>query len=127
MLEIIEQWVRGIAEPPASRVIDLVDGAGGAREIARDAAGNALGGVRLPSLEVPLGSYLPNNTGAGFCFLIGSFLPFDGAQLASRYPDHEGYVQRVARAAERAVAERFLLQADAERLRAEAANSGIGK
>ena len=127
MLEIVDQWVRGTAEPPASRVIDMTDSADGSRAIARDAAGNALGGVRPPSLEVPLGSYLPNNTGAGFCFLIGSYLPFDGEQLASRYPTHEGYVRQVGAAADRAVAERFLLQADAERLRAEAANSGIGK
>lgn len=127
MLEIIDQWVRGTAEPPPSQVLDMTDSADGSRAIARDAAGNALGGVRLPSLEVPLGTYLPNNTGAGFCFLIGAYLPFDGEQLASRYPDHEGYVQRVADAVDGALAERFLLQADAERLRAEAVNSGIGK
>ena len=127
MLEILDRWVRGTAEPPPSRVIDLVDGADGSREIARDSAGNALGGVRLPSLEVPLGSYLPNNTGAGFCFLIGSFVPFATSELARRYPEHRNYVQEVADATGRAVADRFLLEADAERLLAEAAGSGIGK
>lgn len=127
MLEIIDQWVRGAAEPPQSRVIDLVDGASGSKEIARDAAGNALGGVRLPSMEVPLGSYLPNNAGAGFCFLIGSFVPFDERELARRYPDHQKYVEQVVGAADRAVAERILLQADARRLRIEATRSGISR
>ena len=127
LLEIIDQWVRGTVEPPPSRVIDLVDGADGTREIARNAAGNAVGGVRLPSLEAPLGSYLPNNTGAGFCFLIGSFVPFEKSELARRYPTHQAYVQQVTEAAGRAVADRFLLEADAQRLRAEAAASGIGK
>ncbi len=127
MLEIIDQWVRGAAEPPPSRVIDMVDGAGGSRQIARDASGNALGGVRPPSLDVPLGRYLPNNTGAGFCFLIGSFAPFKEAELTRRYPDHNRYVQEVADAASRATAARFLLEPDADRLRAEAMRSGIGK
>ena len=126
MLEIVDQWVRGSAEPPPSRVIDLVDGQNGSREIARDAAGNALGGVRLPSLEAPLGRYLPNNTGAGFCFLIGSFVPFEQNELARRYPEHRTYLQRVAYAADRAVADRFLLEADAERILAEAVGSDVG-
>lgn len=126
LLEVIDLWVRGTVEPPPSRVIDLVDGTDGAREIARDAAGNAVGGVRLPSLEAPLGSYLPNNTGAGFCFLIGSFVPFEKSELARRYPTRQAYMQQVAEAAGRAVTDRFLLEADAQRLRAEAAASGIG-
>ena len=127
MLEIVDHWVRGTDEPPPSRVIDWVEAADGTKEIARDAAGNALGGVRLPSLEVPLGSYLPNNTGAGFCFLIGSFVPFDDSELARRYPEHRGYLQQVVDAADRAVASRFLLDADAERVRTEAANSDVGR
>ena len=126
LLEIIDRWVRGTAEPPPSRVIDLVEGVDGARVIARDAAGNALGGVRLPSLQAPLGSYLPNNTGAGFCFLIGSFLPFEKSELTRRYPDHQVYVQQVDAAASRAVADGFLLEADARRLRDAAAHTGIG-
>ena len=127
MLKIVDLWVRGADEPPQSRMIDLVVGADGAIEIARDAAGNALGGVRLPSLEVPLGSYLPNNTGAGFCFLIGSFVPFDESELARRYPEHQSYLQEVIDAANRAVASRFLLDADAKRVLAEAKDSQVGR
>ena len=125
-LEIIDQWVRGTAEPPPSRVIDLVDGEDGSMEIARDAAGNALGGVRLPSLAAPLGSYLPNNTGAGFCFLIGSFVPFEKSEVARLYPERQDYVVQVIDAAGRAVADRFLLEADAQRLRKEAAGAVVG-
>ena len=125
-LEIIDQWVRGTAEPPPSRVIDLVDGEDGSMEIARDAAGNALGGVRLPSLAAPLGSYLPNNTGAGFCFLIGSFVPFEKSEVARLYPERQDYVLQVIDAAGRAVADRFLLEADAQRLRKEAAGAVVG-
>ena len=127
MLEIIDQWVRGAAEPPPSRVIDMVAETDGSRLIKRDAAGNALGGVRPPSLDVPLGGYLPNNTGAGFCFLIGSFAPFDEAELTRRYADHDRYLQQVRDAASRAMAARFLLEPDADGLFAEAARSSIGK
>ena len=127
MLQIIDQWIRGIAEPPPSELMALVAGADGKRQISRDAAGNALGGVRPASLGAPLGQYLPNNTGAGFCFLIGSFVPFDQAQLARRYPDHRSYVQQVVDAVNRAQAARFLLEPDARTLRADAARSVIGK
>ena len=127
LLEILDQWVRDREDPPPSQVIDLVDAADGSKEIARDGAGNALGGVRLPSLEAPLGSYLPNNTGAGFCFLIGSFIPFDDGELARRYPKHQSFLRQVVDAADRAVADRFLLEADAERVRAEAADSDVGR
>ena len=126
MLEIIDQWVRGAAEPPPGKVIGMVAGANGKQQISRDAADNAAGDLRPPRLEVPLGRYLPNNTGEGFCFLIGSFVPFDEAELARRYPDRHRYVRQVADAANRAVTARFLLEPDAHTLRGEAAHSGIG-
>jgi hypothetical protein len=78
-------------------------------------------------LEVPLGNYLAFNTGGGFCFLFGGFVPFDDAQLRSRYRNHGQYVKRLTAEATRAVRERFLLQPDAQTLRGQAAQSSIGK
>ena len=45
--------------------------------------------------------------------------------LEERYGSHRAYVESVKAAAERAVAERFLLRSDADRLIAEAAASDV--
>jgi hypothetical protein len=45
--------------------------------------------------------------------------------LEERYATHAGYVEAVKKAAAKAVAERFLLPADAERLVREAAASDV--
>ncbi|SDH96388.1 alpha/beta hydrolase domain-containing protein [Propionivibrio dicarboxylicus] len=99
-----------------------------------DADGNELGGVPVVLLDAPLGTYLGwNITAAGFhagqiCNYVGGMIPFARTRvervaagdprrsLEERYGSHEGYVQAVRRAAERARGEGFLLPADAERL-----------
>ena len=49
------------------------------------------------------------------------------ASLEERYGTHQAYVDAVKAAAEKAVAERFLLRVDADRLIAEAAASDVLK
>jgi hypothetical protein len=110
-----------------------------------NADGNDLGGVPSVLLQVPLGTYLGWNTiAAGFdkgkiCTLSGGYIPFAKTKaertaasdprpsLEERYGTHQAYVDAVKAAAEKAVAERFLLPADAGRLVAEAAASNILK
>jgi hypothetical protein len=93
--------------------------------------------------QVPLGTYLGwNIVTAGFdkgkiCTLNGGYLPFAKTKeeraasadprpsLEERYGTHQAYVDAVKSAAENAVAERFLLRADADRLVAEAAASDV--
>jgi hypothetical protein len=108
-----------------------------------DADGNEVGGVPSVLREVPLGTYLGwNITAAGFdkgkiCTLNGGYLPFAKTKaeraasgdprpsLEERYKTHEAYVDAVKVAAEKAVAERFLLRSDADRLVAQAAASDV--
>lgn len=124
-------------EPPAIRRIisTLVPKA--------DADGNDVGGVPSVLRQVPLGTYVGwNLLAAGFdkgriCTLNGGYLPFAQTKaeressgdprlsLEERYGTHEGYVDAVRTAAEKGVAERFLLRADADRLEAEAAASDV--
>jgi len=127
LLEALDSWVRGDQLPPPSELVTLTTDAGGDTIIALDADGNALGGVRPATLEVPLGNYLAFNTGGGFCFLFGGFVAFDDAELGSRYRNHGQYVKRLTSEATRAVQQRFLLQPDAQTLRNQAAQSSIGK
>lgn len=108
-----------------------------------DADGNDVAGVPSVLRQVPLGTYLGwNVTAAGFdkgkiCTLNGGYLPFAKTRaertasgdprpsLAERYGTHQAYVDAVKAAAEKAVVERFLLRADADRLVAEAAASDV--
>jgi hypothetical protein len=108
-----------------------------------DADGNEIAGVRSVLLEVPLGTYTGWNPLAGGFFkghiqaLGGGYIPFaktKAQRLASgdprlsleeRYGTHEAYVAKVKEAAKRQVAERFLLQEDADRLVDQAEKSAV--
>jgi hypothetical protein len=110
-----------------------------------DADGNELGGVPVVLHEAPLGTYLGwNITAAGFhkghiCNYEGGMIPFaktKAARIASedprpsleeRYGSHAGYVAAVEAAARKAMAEGFLLKADAEALIAAAEGSEVLK
>ena len=108
-----------------------------------DADGNELGGVPVVLRDAPLGTYLGwNVVAAGFhqgkiCNYAGGMIPFAKTRaermangdprpsLEERYKTHEGYVEAVKAAAAKAVAEAFLLQADADRLIAAASASNV--
>ena len=108
-----------------------------------DADGNEMAGVRSVLLEAPLGTYTGWNPIARGFFkgdiqaLGGGYIPFAKTKaqrlaagdprlsLEERYVTHDGYVARVKAAAARAVAERFLLQDDADRLVAQAEKSTV--
>lgn len=126
LMDGLVSWIAEGTEPPASRFMDL-SFPGGLATIDLDANGNAIGGVRPPQIEVPLGQYLPNNTGPGFCFLFGGFDPFDGATLDSLYRNHGAYVNQLTRAIKRSQKEGFLLGEDAATQRRDAARGGVGK
>ena len=126
LLEGLGQWISNGAEPPASQFMDLTF-PGGSAEISLDAHGNAIGGIRPPQIEVPLGTYLPNNSGPGFCFLFGGFDAFNDQTLNSLYPNHGTYVNQIVREIRRSESEGFLLRQDAATQRRNAAASDIGK
>ena len=108
-----------------------------------DADGNELGGVPVVLRDAPLGTYLGWNVVAdGFhkgkiCNYAGGMIPFAGTRaerlasgdprlsLEERYTSHDGYVEAVQAATEKAVAEGFLLQPDADALVAQAAVSNV--
>ncbi len=98
-----------------------------------DESGNDLGGVRLPELEVPLATYTGWNlrdakTGMPDerVSFIGSDLPFPKTRaeaggdprtpIAGRYPSREDYLKKFRAAANKLVADRFLLSGDVDAL-----------
>jgi hypothetical protein len=108
-----------------------------------DADGNDLGGIRSNLLLAPTATYTGfNERGArfsegGFCDNRGLVKPFAKTRaerlaagdprlsLEERYRDHAGYVAAVKAAAEKLVAERYLLPEDAATLIAEADASDV--
>lgn len=121
----LNEWVRNGTPPPSAPRLDVDPGPPAA--IVRDANGNALGGVRTPQTDVPIATLSgEGQVGTLFCLLFGSTEPFDEELLASLYPDPETYVAAVDEAADRAVEEGFLLEPDAELIKTNARQSGIG-
>jgi len=103
-----------------------------------DADGNELDGIRSPLITAPLGTYVGwNVTAAGFekgrfCNNIGGYIPFAATKaerlvkgdprpsLEERYPSHAVYVAKVKAQADKLVAQRYMLRADAARIVTEA-------
>lgn len=112
------EWVERAA-PPARAERIAVNTAVSPPQIARDAFGNALGGVRTPFLDVPITRYSPFDTVAhttafsGFCVLYGYNIPFDENGLRSLYRNHGAYVNHFVQQANNLVYQGFWLQPEA--------------
>ncbi len=148
----LDRWVREEADPPPSKFMPLEPRPDEASLLQapkhlpkaivqaprRDADGNALGGVRLPDMEAPLGTHgaqnLPLSDRA--CNLNAAYIAFartkadrapgdTRATLAERYASREDYVARIRDAAQRLVAERFMLQPDADEAERAARNAPL--
>lgn len=103
-----------------------------------DADGNEMDGIRSPLITAPLGTYVGWNVFAGgfqkgrFCNNIGGYIPFAATKaerlakgdprpsLEERYASHADYVAKVKAQADKLVAQRYMLAADAARIVKEA-------
>ncbi len=125
VLHDIDRWIATGEAPPSQPPLEI-DAAG--TDYVRDGNGIALGGVRTPQVDVPVARLSGlGQSGAGFCFLFGTTVPFHAAALAAAYPDHQAFTVRWDQAVGRAVDAGVLLDADAQRLRQVAAASTIGR
>jgi hypothetical protein len=108
-----------------------------------DKDGNDVPGIRLPAIEVPIGTYTgwnlrPRGLVEGdLAGLLGSFIPFAQTKaqriksrdprlsIEERYKNQNEYMQQISHAARGLLEKRFLLQEDADRIIAEAAKAQI--
>jgi hypothetical protein len=103
----MHRWIKEGVLPPIAPRIQFAGAA-----IARDAHGNALGGLRLPHVDVPVARY--SGEAADSCSpLSGKTEFFDAATLASLYPSQQAYEDQLRAATNAAVAAGFILPADA--------------
>jgi hypothetical protein len=134
MMEHLRSWTRGTGTPPPSASlgnpfnthnnIDFTPASLGVEhidEIPRSSSdGNALGGIRLPSIVVPVGFHNGLETIAGMPYsfttfgqmISGKFVPYSTTELNARYPTHAAYVQAVTTAADAALAAGWILASD---------------
>ncbi len=136
----LDAWVKAGTEPPPSRLMPLEPRPTQASLLQTpahlsgaivqapklDADGNALGGVRLPDMEAPLGTHGAQNLPLSSrpCNLDAAYIAFarTAAERAAgdkrpavteRYANKEDYVARIREAARKLVAQRLMSEADA--------------
>jgi hypothetical protein len=99
-LDHLVRWVGEGKVPPRAEPIALVGTPEEPIAVARDEHGNALGGLRTTTLDVPVAVHRATNTGQGIpglgsCLVFGSQHNLSKDVLESLYGDHAGYVDRV--------------------------------
>jgi hypothetical protein len=120
----LNRWVRQGALPPSAPRLEIA--ASATLTLARDANGNAVGGIRTPQVDVPIATLSGEpQAGSILCLLFGSTTPLDAAALAALYPDHNSYVTMFNAATDRAVQAGFILRPDADLMKAAAAASDV--
>ena len=126
----LDRWMKEGAPPPSGPFIEgqmVAAENGPAWKPELDGDGNALGGIRLPEIEAPLGVY----TGFDFSWLEpavaekypyaivfaygGRFDPFSDEELAKRYPTKAAYRDAFAAAARTAFEAGYILEEDLRR------------
>ncbi len=133
------RWISGGAAPPSAPKIVVASmndpkprpelaGAPPSRTavLERDKLGLAVGGIRLAAIAVPTGISVGANTGPGACNRWGSYTPLSVAQLASMYPSHAAYVNRVAEISRANALHGFISASSAQQTIASANASTIG-
>lgn len=122
LYEGLIKWVEKGKAPPSARKIIMTPGT---YDIEYDKDGNALGGLRMPMIAVPIASY-----GIGRGALTEGCpetVPFSKAKLRQMYGNDAAYVKRYTKATEKLVRNGFLLEEDAKKLIRDAKSANILK
>jgi hypothetical protein len=114
----LDRWVRDGTPPARAPRLEAIDPNGS--ELVRDELGIARGGIRTTWVDAP-SSVLSGDSpgGEGFMFLFGKTVALSDATLARLYPGGpEEHYKRFEEATAQALREGFLLEADADEIRA---------
>lgn len=114
----LDEWARNGVAAPAGQLLQA-DETG--KAIARDAYGNALGGLRSPKIDAPLATYYGCINDSSYS-TEGSMIHFTQAQLDERYEGssqaekYADYLAEFKASADKALAERYITQSDYDKL-----------
>jgi hypothetical protein len=117
-LEHLVRWVSDGTPPPEAPRLASTDESGAT--LVRDELGIVRGGIRTPWVDAPSAVLSGDPPGGdGFLFLFGRTLPFEPEALAKLYPGGpEEHRKRFDAATSAALRAGFLLDADADEIRA---------
>jgi hypothetical protein len=124
-------WVEDGVSPPRAERIEVEGDPSRPTAIARDEHGNALGGIRTTTMDVPVATRTGINAGdypaVGDCLVFGSQRDFTADQLRSLYGSHDRYVNRVNQRLNELIDEGWFLPELSAAVRREAAEfTGFG-
>jgi len=115
-----DKWVDNGTPPPSPPPFRLSSTHPAA--LALDAHGNVIGGVRTPTVDVPVStlSGAPPSGATAICGLFGSTVAFTPTQLTSLYGTKSNYNAAYTKSLNKAIASGFILSADEASLLAQA-------
>jgi hypothetical protein len=113
----LQQWVRKGTPAPRATRLELKDAGTPQASVVTDQAGNGIGGVRTPYVDVPVATYFATSTGPGNCREMGHKVDFDAARIRTLHGSEKDYAARVAQSADRLVKERWLTDADGRKIK----------
>lgn len=128
-LDHLIRWVEDGTAPPGAEPIALT-GEPGDDDIAieRDEFGNAVGGLRTTTMDVPVATHTALNRAVdpdldmpgGSCEVFGGQIDFTADELEDLYGDHASYVEQVDGRLDELIADGWMLEQFAGDLRADA-------
>ena len=130
MLRILDTWMK-TGSAPASTQLTITETAPDVYELVTDAVGNALGGIRPVSIDVPIARYDgrhladPTELGGDSCNQSSVKESFTQEELDALYSSHGDYVSKVTQSATRLRDDGFLRQEDYLKVLRDAAKSDI--
>lgn len=117
----LDEWSEGGSPPPLAPRGEYVN----SKTLKKNGLGEALGGIRYPEIEVPIGIQTSENTAApapnpypdsAFCQLLGGNVPFSEETLNGLYANYGEYVDKVKADTEKLEGEGFILPEDGTRV-----------
>jgi hypothetical protein len=111
----LDQWARKGTPAPRAALIDVKDGA-----VVLDEAGNGVGGIRSPWVDVPAATYFTGSTPAA-CREFGHTAAFDQARMDKLYGSEKNYQSKFAQSTDQLVKAGWYTESDGKKMKAEAA------
>jgi hypothetical protein len=119
----LHRWLEGGGPPPHQPRLEKQDDP---LTLLRDVHGNAVGGIRWPDLEAPLGTHVGMGSGGGLERLMGRTVPFSFDKIRALYGTRDRWLTKYREATHHLVESRVVLPDDAARLLAAATTLDIG-